>query len=51
MLNGLGIETGVDLDRLIEAGNFISGVLGRQSGSKVARARGAAPGTSTGNCG
>ena len=42
MLNGLGIETGVDLDLLIGAGNFISGILGRPSGSKVARARGAA---------
>lgn len=42
MLNGLGIETGVDLDRLIEAGAFISGHLGRPSASKVARARGCA---------
>lgn len=39
MLDGMGIETGVDLDTLIQAGNFISGVLGRPSGSKVARAR------------
>lgn len=39
MLQGLGIETGVDLEALIDAGNFISGVLGRKSGSKVARAR------------
>jgi len=38
MLDGLGIETGVDLDRLIEAGAFISGYLGRESASKVARA-------------
>jgi hydroxymethylglutaryl-CoA lyase len=42
MLNGLGIETGVDLDALILAGNYISDFLGRPSGSKVARARGAA---------
>lgn len=42
MLNGLGIKTGVDLDALIAAGNFISDFLGRPSGSKVARARGAA---------
>ncbi len=41
MLDGLGIETGVDLDRLIAAGNFISDFLGRPSGSKVAQARGA----------
>lgn len=39
MLNGLEIETGVDLDRLIDAGNFIRDVLNRQTGSKVARAR------------
>ncbi|MDO8607172.1 MAG: hydroxymethylglutaryl-CoA lyase [Phaeospirillum sp.] len=39
MLNGLGLETGVDLDRLIEAGTFISTTLNRPTGSKVARAR------------
>ena len=39
MLNGLGIETGVDLDALIDAGNYISAMLGRPSGSRVARAR------------
>ena len=38
MLNGLGIETGVDLDKLIAAGNFICGFLGRASRSKAARA-------------
>ena len=38
MLNGLGIETGVDVDKLIAAGNFICGFLGRRSGSKAARA-------------
>ena len=38
MLNGLGIETGVDMDKLIAAGNFICGFLGRPSGSKAARA-------------
>ncbi|MEX2963302.1 hydroxymethylglutaryl-CoA lyase [Microbulbifer sp. TYP-18] len=38
MLNGLGITTGVDLKRLVEAGNFISGALGRPSNSRVARA-------------
>lgn len=42
MLNGLGIGTGVDLDRLVAAGAFISGHLGRPSASKVARARGCA---------
>ena len=38
MLNGLGIEHGVDLDKLIEAGWFITEQLGRKNGSKVARA-------------
>ena len=38
MLDGLGIATGVDLARLIDAGNYISDFLGRPSGSKVARA-------------
>ncbi|MFP5513605.1 MAG: hydroxymethylglutaryl-CoA lyase [Alphaproteobacteria bacterium] len=42
MLNGLGIETGVDLDRLIAAGAFISEAIGRPTASKVARARGCA---------
>ena len=41
MLQGLGIETGIDLDRLIAAGQRISTVLGRASGSRVARARNA----------
>jgi hydroxymethylglutaryl-CoA lyase len=36
MLNGLGIQHGVDLNKLIAAGQFISDKLGRQSGSKVA---------------
>ncbi|MCK4508627.1 MAG: hydroxymethylglutaryl-CoA lyase [Desulfuromonadales bacterium] len=40
MLNGLGITTGVDIDALIEAGEFISSALGRPSGSKVAQAIG-----------
>ncbi|RQO55589.1 hydroxymethylglutaryl-CoA lyase [Paucibacter sp. KBW04] len=38
MLNGLGIETGIDLDLLVDAGAFISGVLGRPPVSRVARA-------------
>lgn len=38
MLHGLGIETGVDLNRLIDAGEFICESLGRQTTSKVARA-------------
>jgi hydroxymethylglutaryl-CoA lyase len=38
MLDGMGIRTGVDLARLVEAGQFISDILGRPSGSRVARA-------------
>lgn len=38
MLHGMGVETGIDLHKLIEAGNRISAALGRHSGSKVARA-------------
>lgn len=38
LLNGLGLDCGVDLDRLVAAGEFIAGHLGRPSGSKVARA-------------
>jgi hydroxymethylglutaryl-CoA lyase len=38
MLNGMGIEHGVDLDKLILAGNKISDFLQRDSGSKVALA-------------
>ena len=38
MLNGLGIKTGVDMGKLIAAGNFICNFLGRPSGSKAARA-------------
>jgi len=39
LLNGLGIETGIDLDRLMLAGQQICAVLGRPSGSRVAKAR------------
>jgi isopropylmalate/homocitrate/citramalate synthase len=38
MLTGLGIETGVDLDLLAEAGAFICQALGRQPASRVAQA-------------
>ncbi|MDF9619347.1 hydroxymethylglutaryl-CoA lyase [Pseudomonas entomophila] len=41
LMHGLGIDTGIDLDRLIAAGLRISEVLGRATGSRVARARGA----------
>lgn len=39
MLDGMGIETGIDLDALIAAGQRISEVLGRPNGSRVAKAR------------
>ncbi len=38
MLDGLGIETGVDLDKLVAAGAFISETLGRPTASSVGRA-------------
>ena len=38
LLDGLGIETGVDMTKLRAAGQFISDVLGRPSASRVARA-------------
>ena len=41
LLNGLGIDTGINLERLISAGQQISRVLGRPSGSRVAKARNA----------
>ncbi len=36
LLHGLGIETGIDLDRLVDAGAYISHFLGRQPNSRVA---------------
>ena len=38
LLHGLGIETGVDLERLVDAGAYICAELGRAPSSKVARA-------------
>jgi hydroxymethylglutaryl-CoA lyase len=38
MLHGLGIATGIDLDALVDAGAYISSVLGRAPVSRVARA-------------
>jgi len=38
MLHGLGIETGIDLDKLVETGAWISGVLKRESSSRAGRA-------------
>ena len=38
LLHGLDIDTGIDLDKLIDAGQFISDSLGRKSGSRAATA-------------
>ena len=38
MLNGLGIQTGIDIDALVDAGAFISGALGRAPISRAAKA-------------
>lgn len=43
LLQGLGIETGIDLVQLIDTGWWISQRLGRDNGSKVARAYGPGP--------
>jgi hydroxymethylglutaryl-CoA lyase len=38
MLNGMGIDTGVDLEKLIDAGKFISDFLDRKPNSRAATA-------------
>jgi hydroxymethylglutaryl-CoA lyase len=38
MMNGLGIETGVDLDQVVDAGQFISQHLGRKAVSRAGNA-------------
>jgi hydroxymethylglutaryl-CoA lyase len=38
MLQGLGIETGVDLDQVVDAGDFISRQLGRKGASRAGNA-------------
>ena len=38
MLQGLNIETGIDLQVLIKAGDYISQAIGRENMSKVAKA-------------
>ena len=38
MLQGMGIDTGIDLDRLVDAGQFISAHLQRRPNSRVATA-------------
>jgi hydroxymethylglutaryl-CoA lyase len=38
MFHGMGIHTGIDLDQLIDIGQWICGLLGREPASKVNRA-------------
>ena len=38
LLNGLGIQTGIDLEKVVAAGEFISAKIGRKPASKVAQA-------------
>jgi hydroxymethylglutaryl-CoA lyase len=38
MLRGMEIDTGVDLDQLVDAGAYISGVLGRPPVSRASKA-------------
>ena len=38
MLHGMGIATGIDLDALVDAGAWISGIVGRPPASRVSRA-------------
>ena len=38
MLHGVGVRTGIDLDRLVDIGQWISGVLKRDYGSKAGKA-------------
>jgi len=38
MLHGMGVDTGIDLDKLIDAGAFISEFLGRKPNSRAATA-------------
>ena len=38
LLHGLGIDTGIDLDKLVDAGQFISEYLGRKPNSRAATA-------------
>jgi hydroxymethylglutaryl-CoA lyase len=38
LLHGMGIETGIDMDKLLDAGAFISTALGRKPNSRAANA-------------
>ena len=36
LLNGLGLETGIDFDELVQAGNFITNIIRRPNRSRAA---------------
>jgi hydroxymethylglutaryl-CoA lyase len=38
MLKGMGIDTGIDLDRLVDVGQWICGILGKEPASRAGRA-------------
>ena len=38
MLHGLGMDTGIDMDRLVEIGEWICGILGKETASRAGRA-------------
>ena len=38
MLQGMGIETGIDLEKLVATGRWLSTQIGRDNGSKVGKA-------------
>jgi len=40
MLHGMGLNTGIDLPVLAATGHWLSALLGRENGSKVAQAMG-----------
>jgi len=42
MLHGMGVETGIDLDKLVDTGRWLAALLGRTTGSKVTQAFAAA---------
>jgi hydroxymethylglutaryl-CoA lyase len=49
MLHGMGIDTGIDLDGLVDTGRWLAALLGRNSGSKVTQAMGADDGSGQGH--
>ena len=49
MIDGLGLDTGISLAKLFDAGQFICARLGREPASKVARAMAAKSGSPSAN--